>query len=329
MRNRYSPETFEAVMSLLRAGETPAWRRVREITGKGSSNTILAEVKQILAEVAERASAGDYPKPVQDAFCTLWLELKAAARGELDELRAFLYEENRRAQETASQAEQLAAQTREKLAERDRQVELLQQQLDMASQREEGLTEQLRQLGARLVQEQEKLSTAHLAHQQALAEKDQEIRHWQGKLDTETHHRHQVVAEMATEHQAKVARLELEIRNELERYEKDTARFMRQLDQERTEHRKELKVLNGSVSGLQTQLSDAKQKTAQAEGENAALRRQVEDLSTQRSALEQRNQVLQAEAIVSSARLAEFTERITTLQRAAEQLEKAPSNAQG
>ena len=88
-------------------------------------------------------------------------------------------------------------------------------------------------------------------------------------------------------------------------------------------------MLNGSVSGLQTQLSDAKQKTAQAEGENAALRRQVEDLSTQRSALEQRNQVLQAEAIVSSARLAEFTERITTLQRAAEQLEKAPSNAQG
>lgn len=320
MRNKFSHETYAAVMALLRAGENPSWRRVREITGSGSSNTILMEIKQVLAEVAERATAGDYPKQAQDAFWALWIELKAVASSELDELRSSLIEQNRLAQEAAIQAQQTATQATERLAERDRQCQLLQQQLALAAQREEGLGDQVRQLGDRLAQEQDKLSTAHTAHQQALAEKDHEIHAWQSKLDDETQRRHQVVAEMAAGHQATVARLELEIKNELERYEKDTAKLMRQLDQERTEHRRELKALNASLTDLQTQLSDARQKTAQAEGESAALRRQVDDLSTQRSGLEQRNQALQSETVASAARLAEMAERVATLQRAAEQV---------
>ncbi|MOA65925.1 hypothetical protein D3C78_1924900 [compost metagenome] len=51
-----------------------------------------------------------------------------------------------------------------------------------------------------------------------------------------------------------------------------------------------------------------------------ALRRQVDDLATQRSGLEQRNQALQSEAVASAARLAEMAERVATLQLAAEQL---------
>ncbi|AVX93053.1 DNA-binding protein [Pseudomonas amygdali] len=311
----YSQQTYAAVMDLLRAGQTPSWRRVREITGTGSSNDLLREIRQIVIEVAERAAAGDYPKQAQDAFWSLWMELKGIASSELDALREQLFEQNRLAQQAATDAQIDAAQAKQQLAERERQVQLLENQLSLAGARELKLNDNIEELNGRIVQEQEKLAALHQAHQSAIEAKDQDIRTWQGKLETETQLRHQVLAETVTEHQAKVSRLEQEIKNELDRYDKDTAKLMRQLDADRTEHRREQLVVNGELKLAREQLADSRQQSAAVAGENSALLRQIGDLTNQRQALEQRNQALQDETRALSSQVAELTGTLRSLEK--------------
>lgn len=304
----YSQQTYAAVIDLLRAGQTPSWRRVREITGTGSSNDLLREIRQIVIEVAERATAGDYPKQAQDAFWSLWMELKGIASSELDALREQLFEQNSLAQQTATDAQIDAAQAKQQLAERERQVQLLENQLGLAEARELKLNDNIEELNGRIVQEQEKLAALHQAHQSAIEAKDQDIRTWQGKLETETQLRHQLLAEMVAEHQGRVSRLEQEIKNELERYNKDTAKLMRQVDADRTEHRREQLVVNGELKIAHEQLADSRQKSATVAGENSALLRQIGDLTNQRQALEQRNQALQDELRALFSQVAELSE---------------------
>lgn len=315
MTKPYSQQTYAAVMVLLRAGKTPSWRNVREITGTGSSNDLLREIRNIVKEVAERAVAGDYPKQAQDAFWSLWIELKGIASSELDTLRAQLLEQSHLAQQIATEAQADAAQSKQQLAERERQVQMLENQLSLAGARELKLNDQVTFLDNRIAQEQEKLAELHQSHQCLIEAKDQDIRIWQGKLETETQHRHQVLAETVAEHQAKVSRLEQELKNELDRYDKDTAKLMRQLDAGRTEHRKEHQIVSGELKLVREQLADSRQHSAAVAGENSALLRQISDLTSQRQALEQRNLVLQDEARALSSQVAELSGTLRSLER--------------
>lgn len=311
----YSQQTYAAVMDLLRAGQVPSWRRVREITGTGSSNDLLREIRQIVQEVAERAAAGDYPKQAQDAFWSLWMELKSLASSDLDALREQLLEQNRLAQQATTDAQVDAAQAKQQLAERERQVQQLENQLSLAGARELKLSGNIEELNGRIAQEQEKLAALHQTHQSAIDAKDQEIRTWQGKLEAETNHRHQVLAETIAEHQAKVSRLEQEVKNELERYDNDTAKLMRQLDADRTEHRRELKAFNAELKLAHEQLADSRQQNAAVAGENSALLRQIEDLTNQRRTLEQRNDALLDETRAMSSQIAELSGALRSLEK--------------
>jgi chromosome segregation ATPase len=321
MSKPYRPETYQAVLSLLKEGKTPSWRAVREITGVGSSNDILHEIKLILSEVAERSTAGEYPKAAQDAFWQLWIELRQISSAELDVQREECASEVLRAAKIAAEAEEKLRAISERLNERDRQITTLTERLEQADRRESHLNSQIEQAAGAIAQERDKferLRTEHRAemeaqrieHRDEITRKDQDIAECQARLKAETEHRNQVVAEMATEHQGAVKHYEQALRNEANRYNDDTARLMRILDSERTQWGSERRAMQDESKVTHEQLSAARQRLSGLEGELTGIQGRLADTRDQRDGLQERNQQLEADITHLTAKLIELTDQV-------------------
>ncbi|MEG6913236.1 DNA-binding protein, partial [Pseudomonas aeruginosa] len=66
-----SPHIRDAVISLLMAGKTPSWRAVRGIVGAGSADTLLANIKDVLKDLAHQQMEG-VPESVSQLMWQLW-----------------------------------------------------------------------------------------------------------------------------------------------------------------------------------------------------------------------------------------------------------------
>jgi chromosome segregation ATPase len=311
MSKGYNKETYHAVISLLQTGKAPSWRAVRAITESGSSNDILRDIKVIMAELAERSSAGEYPKEAQDAFWALWMELKGIAGRELDAHREQMSAAALRAEAAAEEALSKTQQLQERLQERDEKIQALTLQLEQSSRREDQLAAQLEQSAVAIQVERDKQDELRLEHKEELKLRDQVARDLQANLQQEVAYRHQVIAEMVTEHQKKVDHQEQVIRNENERYNADTAKLMRALDAERTQWRKEQKELQVEAKMAAEALATARQKASVLESELSAVRARLDDTQQHLASQEKRNEALQAEHIAITTRLVALTDKLS------------------
>jgi len=307
MSKQYSPETYDAVMSLLKNGDTPSWRKVREITGHGASNAIVKEVRLIMSEIAERSAGGDYPKAAQDAFWNLWMNIKEIALGEFSQERDQFRSEAEDAKKAAQETMELLERAQERQAEREDQIILMREQLNQAAQREAQLIAQLTHANGRIDQELSRMEELRTAHKAEIATHDRERVEWQAKLEAEIEQRHKVVSDITLEHQRKVERLELELHNEQARYNDDTARFLRQIDEERVLHRKAEKEAQEVWHKLSAQLSQVNQEKAHLAGQLQVMQKEMDKVSLKNESLEAKNDALHTEISKLNALLTEQT----------------------
>lgn len=317
MNPPYSERTYQAVLTLLSQGQTLSWRKVREITGTGSSSDLVREIKSIMRELAQRTAAGEYPKPVQDAFFALWNSAKAAAAAEFDAQR-----NEAEARVVEAQAAQLAAEQeteglQSQLSRSKDENAALREQIQEQKDREAGLTQQLQQANDRIdtgAAREANLNEQVSGLNQRILDLQQESEQRLNALRT-THEA--FLADMAVENQKAMNRLKDELKAADTRYEKDTARIMRSMDSERErllqqlrEEQKEKKASRDESIALRGKLADSQADLRIAAEVNAQLSAQLDEL---REILRR----TEARATEADERIAQLVARITELPAAA------------
>ena len=313
MNSPYSERTYQAVLTLLSQGQTLSWRKVREITGTGSSSDLVREIKSIMRELAQRTADGEHPKPVQDAFFALWNSAKAAAAAEFDAQR-----NEAEARVVEAQAAQLAAEQeteglQSQLSRSKDENAALREQIQEQKDREAGLTQQLQQANDRIdtgAAREANLNEQVSGLNQRILDLQQESEQRLNALRT-THEA--FLADMAVENQKAMNRLKDELKAADTRYEKDTARIMRSMDSERErllqqlrEEQKEKKASRDESIALRGKLADSQADLRIAAEVNTQLSAQLDEL---REILRR----TEARATEADERIAQLVERITEL----------------
>ncbi len=320
----YSQKTLEAVITLLQDGQTPSWRKVREITGTGSSNDILRETRAILSDLASRGQAGEYPSEAQEAFWIFWNSVKKTALGEFSQEKAQLSESLAQMEATATQAVESQQAAIAEIHKREEDIAGLQENINQALAREQGLNDQLTASAARLDAERERCDSlvAELKTLNLKIQSNSEAA--QAALAAEISKRNEIVAQMAKEMHDATARFTLEMKNETERYNKDTGLLMRKWDAERTQHRQDTKELQQELKATQESFKTAQSKVFTLEKEilsaQALATRLQEKLDTNEQATGKLSTELGEERQALDALKAEnagLNERLSALETAA------------
>lgn len=295
MNPPYSAQTYQAVLLLLSQGQAPSWRKVREITGTGSSNDLVREIKSVLRELAQRSAAGEYPKPIQDAFWALWNGAKDAAASEFDEQRREADLKVTEALSAQAAAEQKAVNAESRLADANEDIAALHEQLNALRARESALTQQLDQANNRI--------DAGAGREAALNEQVTQLNQHILDLQLESEQRlkalrsdHETfLADMAVENQKAITRLKDELKAEESRYNRDTARIMKSWDDERVrllaqikEAQGEAKATRAEANSLSAQLGAAQADLRIASDGNSTLQRRIAELQSMLTAAETR-----------------------------------------
>ncbi len=325
MNPPYSERTYQAVLTLLSQGQAPSWRKVREITGTGSSTDLVREIKTIMRELAQRSAAGEYPKEVQDAFFALWNGAKAVASTEFDAERNDMEAKVLEAQAAQTAAEQATEEADENLARANAEIVQLREQCLDHKAREATLTQQLQQANDRI----DAGTGREAALNEQIAALNQRILELQNEHDERTQtlrKEHEAfLADMAVENQKAINRLKDEIKAADSRYEKDTARIMRSWDQERVrlleqlrESQKETKASRDDVVALRGKLAESQADNRVTQEANTQLTRQNEELRAMLKSAE-------ARATEADERTAQLVVRLTEQANAAQQQGKGPA----
>lgn len=311
MNPPYSERNYQAVLALLSQGQAPSWRKVREITGTGSSTDLVREIKSIMRELAQRSAAGEYPKEVQDAFFSLWNSAKGVASIEFDSERNEAQAKVMEAQAAQHSAEQIAEETQGSLNRANETIAALREQVTEHKDRESNLAQQLQQANDRIdagTNREAGLSDQVSALNQRILELQQDFEQRMQALRKE----HEAfLADMAVENQKVITRLKDEIKAGDSRYEKDTARIMRSWDAERErllqqlrEAQKETKASRDESVDLRGKLADSQADSRIAKEVSAQLSVRVDELQAM---------LLRAETRAAEAdlRIAQLVARIT------------------
>lgn len=317
MKPPYSDRTHQAVLHLLQQGLAPSWRRVREITGSGSSTDLVREIKSVLAELAQRATAGDYPKEVQDAFWGLWTSAKAVASNELIALQEEAASKVLEAHASASAAKDAAEESQQKLDQAQKDIISLRAQLDEHKARETTQSQQIMDANDRLdaaATREAALGAQVAALNQKLLDQQQMA---EAKLQDQIAERNAALADLAVESQQVIKRLETEVKAERERADRESARIMRAWDNERADLKKQLKEMSQDAKAVSSEILAGKERYLKAEAEHRVLQETCKHH-------EQRIEQLQLAVLTGEERIALLQEQMMELTRRIPQAEPKP-----
>lgn len=311
MNSPYSERTYQAVLALLSQGQAPSWRKVREITGTGSSTDLVREIKSVMRELAQRTSAGEYPKPVQDAFYALWNSAKGAASAEFDDERNRAETKVQEALAAQNSAEQAAIATQGNLDRANEEVTALREQILEYKDRETGLTQQLQQANDRI--------DAGMNREAALNEQVSALGQRALELQQEHELRMQVLrkdheaflVDMAVENQKVVNRLKDEVKAADSRYEKDTARMMRTWDSERERLLQQLRDSQKETKASREESIDLRGKLADSHADNRVALQTNTQLTARIDELQSMLKSAEARAADADERTNQLVARIT------------------
>lgn len=249
----------------------PSWTRVREIIGKGSSNSISQAQKIFLAELGKfltsaREIDASVPRAVADSFAGLW-------RDAVDHARQAFDGQTRKWKDQILQAEaarDAAEQARAEVASREQSllariqgldgiVKSLQEQLSTEKHNREQAERLLQHANNELIEQRNDLK-------QALAASQRETEAAITRLEGVQKHSLQEVARARSERDAEIARA---------RSERD--RLVAQLD----EQRQALDTTSREIQALRLQLQAALQ-------ENSRLAEQIRTMAAEQTASPER-----------------------------------------
>ncbi|ELL1256568.1 DNA-binding protein [Pseudomonas aeruginosa] len=265
------PHIRDAVISLLMAGKTPSWRAVRSIVGAGSADTLLANIKDVLKDLAHQQMEG-VPESVSQLMWQLW---KTACSESADnwalervELQDTLQAANQAHAEAVARAQDLAAEKTELTA----QVRTLEAEVAALRSKVEHQDNRLEERDQAIARQRDEIDTLHgdirrlhEAHQ--VQAREQEER------------QHRLLAEQAVEHTTTMRKLEEQLQLEKGRYETDTARWIKKLDEQTIQARRDAQEQGAALSALQAANQAQLQRVNDLLTENVRLQGSLEQQS--------------------------------------------------
>ncbi|HCK0579775.1 TPA: DNA-binding protein [Pseudomonas aeruginosa] len=265
------PHIREAVISLLMAGKTPSWRAVRSIVGAGSADTLLANIKDVLKDLAHQQMEG-VPEPVSNLMWQLWKSAcnESAENWALEriELQNMLQAANQAHSEAVALTHDLAAEKTDLAA----QVKTLEAEVAALRSKIENQDNRLEEREQAIARQRDEIDTLHgdlrrlhEAHQ--VQAREQEER------------QHRLLAEQAVEHTSAMRKLEEQLQLEKGRYETDTARWIKKLDEQTIQARRDAQEQGAALSALQAANQAQLQRVNDLLTENVRLQGSLEQQS--------------------------------------------------
>ncbi len=289
----------QTAVKLLSQGNSPSVQKIRDVLGTGSHTTIAEHLKVWRQEYANQQIQylpANMPQELIAAMETLWQTAMAQATQQLTEVKADLDQQQAQLCVDKTAIEKLIAELRTQLAETQIKTE---QQANTIQQLQTALAVSQEQTQHHL-QAHEATQQQHDKRITRLREENNSLIERSEKLTLEISTLNHQLVEQSNKYQNK-------IEQERERQSGSETRWMKLVDQARTETDKQRQSYENKIKRQQSKLNDV-------QGKFAELQR---DHLKQQTAFEQNkaeNKDLKAKLILTDEKLHQATDNIATLQ---------------